>query len=340
MEGALTLLDAAMKADSTGKTADIVNMLAATNEILDDALWIEANSKTAHKTTILTGLPEATWTRLYRGPQPTKSTRVGITDTCGRLEVENMVERELLKLADNPGEYRIQEAFASMEAMSQKMASHLFYGSEAETPESFNGLAIRYNDLSAPSGSNVVDAGGTGTDNTSIWLVTWGIQSVHMIYPQNTMAGIEHIPLEDQRVSDGHGGTYLAAVDRFVWRPGLSVRDWRRVVRIANIDVSDLGTGSAADLINLMVDAVYKLPTTGGRATGTTKTDDPTIQGLMGKPVFYANNTVLAALDKQARSANNVYLTVREVDGAPMTSFRGIPIRRCDAILDTEARVT
>jgi len=340
MLGAQTLLDAAAKADPGGKTVDIVNMMTMTNEILLDALWVEANNKTSHRTTVLTGLPNASWTRLYTGPQPSKSTRVAITDTAGRLEVENMVERELLKLADNPAEFRITEASAATEAMSQEMATQLFYGAEADHPEIFNGLSIRYNDLSAPSGRNIIDAGGTGTDNTSIWLITWGAGTTHLFYPQNTQAGIEHVPLEDQRVSDGSGGTYLAAVDRFIWRCGLSVRDWRRNARIANIDVSNLGGAGAANLIDLMIDACYKLPTTNGRITGTQVTDDPNIQGLMGQPVFYANSTVLAALDKQARSANNVYLTVREVDGRPMTMFRGIPIRRCDALLDTEAQVT
>ena len=45
------------------------------------------------------------------------------------------------------------------------------------------------------------------------------------------------------------------------WECGLTVRDWRYVVRICNIDVTNLIAGSGANLINLLVRALWRLPT-------------------------------------------------------------------------------
>jgi hypothetical protein len=61
----------------------------------------------------------------------------------------------------------------------------------------------------------------------------------------------------------------------------------------------------------------------------------------LGKPVFYANRTILEMLDVQ--QTDNVEagggITFENVDGKRVASFRGIPIRTVDALLETEALV-
>jgi hypothetical protein len=59
----------------------------------------------------------------------------------------------------------------------------------------------------------------------------------------------------------------------------------------------------------------------------------------MGRTVIYANRVVRTYLDLQAMNKTNVLLRIEEFDGVPITTFRGIPVRTCDAILNNEARV-
>ena len=60
---------------------------------------------------------------------------------------------------------------------------------------------------------------------------------------------------------------------------------------------------------------------------------------VMGRAAFYCDRTVLEYLDLQASNKTNVLLQQQQWDGMPVTTYRGIPFRCCDALLDTEARV-
>jgi hypothetical protein len=322
---AVTLQDVARRLDANGKIDKIVEMLTETNEILQDMLWVEGNLPTGHKTTIRTGLPSATWRKLNYGVPRGKSTTAQITDTCGMLETYAEVDKALADLNGNTAEFRLSEDRAFIEGMNQQMAATIFYGDTAKNPERFMGLAARYNDLSADSGKNIVNAGGSGNDNTSIWLVCWGDNTAHGIYPKGSKAGIQHKDLGEVTLEDGAGGLYQGYRTHYKWDCGLTVRDWRFISRIANIDVSDLAGTSCtdpADLIDLMIDAYYKIPNMN-----------------MGKPVFYCNRTILAYLHKQARSAKNVNLYLDNVEGKPIVKFLGIPVRQCDQIKNDETKV-
>lgn len=322
--GDLTLLDWAKRLDPDGKTASIVEMLAQTNAILEDMSWLEGNLPTGHRTTVRTGLPSATWRKLNAGVPRGKSRTAQIDEATGMLEVYSEVDVDLAKLNGNTAAFRFSESTAFIEGMSQQMAETLFYGNNIGGAE-FVGLAPRYNTAvaaDAPSAQNVVHAGGAGADNASIWLCVWGPQTVHGIFPKGSMAGLQHRDLGEDTVQDADGNQFQAYRDHYQWKAGIALKDWRYVVRIANIDVSDLNTGSAADLIQLMIKALHRVPNL--RA---------------GRPCFYANRTISQYLDIQALNKTNVQLAMREFDGHFITSFRGVPIKTVDRLLDSEALV-
>ena len=256
--GAVTYLDAAKRFDPDGKVADIINILSQTNDMLKGMLVVEGNLPTGHQTTIRTGLPQATWRLLNQGVAPTKSTTAQITDTCGMLETYSDIDVDLAKLNGNTAEFRLSEDMAFLEGMNQQMASAYFYSNDLATPSQIMGLAPRFstvNTAAAQSATNVIDAGGTGSTNTSIYVVVWGPNTVHGIYPKGSVAGLQHRDLGEQTrlVSVGNVGstTQLQVYStHYQWKTGLSVRDWRFVVRIANIDVTQLLTGNAPNLIN------------------------------------------------------------------------------------------
>src|SRR5215210_7343002 len=237
---ALTLADWAARMDDNFKTAMIIELLSQTNEILDDMLFVEGNLPTGHKTTVRTGLPTATWRLLNYGVPNGKSTTAQIIDTCGNLETYAVVDKDIADLNNNTASFRMSESMAFIEGMTQQVSSTLFYGNTAVNPERFLGLAPRYNTVSSASAQtavNVIDAGGTGTDNTSIWIITWGPNTAHGIFPQGKQTGLRHRDMGEWPVQDANGNTYQAYRDHFKWEIGLTVRDWRYIVRIVNIDV-------------------------------------------------------------------------------------------------------
>ncbi len=325
-----TLADVAKATDPDGKIATIVEILNETNEILEDMVWVEGNLPTGHRTTIRAGLPTPTWRKLYGGVQPTKSTNVQVTDTTGMLEAYAEIDKALADLNGNSAAFRMTEDKSHIEGMSQEFAATLMYGNEGTAPEEFTGFAPRFNDNSGPANAdNIILGGGSGSDNNSIWLISWGANTVHGIYPKGSKAGLQfndkgQVTIED---SDGsNGGRYEAYRSHYRWDCGLSVRDWRYVVRICNIDQSALTgdkTGSSADITDLMAQAIELLP-----------------NASSGRPAFYMNRALRSTLRRQIANTTNVQLSMDQVGGKHVMSFDGIPVRRCDMLTSTEATIS
>ncbi len=320
-----TLVDFAKRTDPDGKIDSIVEMLAETNEVLEDMSFQEGNLPTGHRSTIRSGLPASTWRKLNYGVQPSKSTTVQITDACGMLEAYAEVDKALADLNGNSAQFRLSEDAAFLEGMNQEMASTLFYGDSDTAPEEFMGLAPRFNSLSAENGGNIIAGGGSGSDNHSVWLVCWGPTTVHGIFPKGSKAGFNHSDLGEETLTDAAGGLFQGYRTHYKWDIGLTVRDWRYVVRIANIDNSALtadATGSSADLIDLMTQAIELVPNLN-----------------RGRPVFYCGRTIKSFLRRQVKNAA-LNLTMDEVAGKHIVAFDGIPVRRSDALLGTEATIS
>lgn len=324
----IDLIDIYKQQDGRGQFVPIIEMLMEMNPVLDDAIAVECNKGTTHLHTVRTGLPSVTWGKLYQGIPNSKGRTAQVEDTTGFVEGLSTIDQRLLDLSTNEGAVRLSEAQAYLESMSQEVATKLFYGNTASDPEEFMGFAPRFNDTTAPNGNQIIDAGGVGADNTSIWFVTWGDNQCSLLYPKGTSAGVNREDMGKQRVTDGSGNAYYAKEEKFTWHIGLAVKDWRYVARIANIDVSLMQAGSVA-LYDFMRKAYYKLQNR--RVAG-------------GKIAIYCNRDVLEALDALAVNAgasdNFVRLKPMEIEGKEVMTYRGIPIRETDAIINTEAVVS
>ena len=326
-----TLLDHAKALDPDGSIAAVVEILNQTNEMLADATFVEGNLPTGHRTTIRTGLPAPTWRKLYGGVQPTKSTREQITDTCGMLEAYAEVDKALADLNGNTNEFRLSEARAHLEGISQELQQTLIYGDTTVHPERFDGLEMRYNALTGAANSdNVIDGGSEAgqADNRSIWLVVWGPDTCHGIIPKGSTAGIQvndkgQVTIEN---ADGNGGRMEGYRTHFRLDAGLCVKDWRYVVRICNIDKSTLtaDASSGAILPNLMFEAMEIVPSL-----------------TMGRPVFYMSRDVRTIFRQQlAALTKTSTLSYENVGGIKSMMFNEIPIRRVDKLAVDETRLT
>jgi hypothetical protein len=325
-----TLLDLAKATDPDGGIADIVEILAETNEVLDDMTWVQGNLTTGNRTSIRSGLPTPTWRKMYGGVQPDKGTQVQVDDTTGMLEAYAEVDKALADLSNNTAAFRMVEERAHLEGLNQEIVDTLFYGNEDSEPEAFTGFAPRFNSTTAANGENIIVGGGSGSDNASIWLIVWSPQTCFGIIPKGSVAGLQRTDLGEVTIEDASDGSNSGRMQayrtHYRWDAGLTVRDWRYVVRIANIDKSALlkDAASGADLPDLMFQAMTQVPNLS-----------------LGRAAFYMSRNTMSFVRRQATNATSgSTLTIENVGGKMLTMFSGIPLRRCDSLSADEATVS
>jgi hypothetical protein len=332
----LTLADWAKRQDPDGRIPIVAELLSQSNEILEDCVFKEGNLPTGDRVVIRTGLPQVYWRALNQGIPNSKSTTAQVDEACGILEARSEVDKDLAMLNGNTAQFRLSEDTAFLEAMNQTQASTLFYGNPATDAKQFLGLAPRYSSTTAGNGQNVLSCGGTGgAVQTSVYLVVWGDQTVYCPFPKGSKAGLIHEDLGEQTVYNSDGTRLQAYATRYQWKNGLVVKDWRYVVRVCNINATDLlaQSGSQAPtaataLIKMMTRALYRVPNM-----------------AMGRACFYMNRTVHSGLSVAALDKSQYVLKVNEglsQFGMPYSwlSFLGVPLRRVDSILNTEAVVS
>lgn len=319
-----TLLEVSKQFSADGKPLPIAELLSETNPILDDIPFFEANSTNGHRISVRAGYPDAAWRKLNAGVSPSKSAYADVTESMGMLSSLGVCDKKLAELSPNVAQFRLNENKGHMEAMNQGFAQTLIYGDTDVSPEQFLGLAPRFDSLSADNAAQIIDAGGTGTDLASIWLIGWGESSAFGIYPKGSQAGLVHKDMGENLIDDGTGKQYPALRDWFEWDGGIAVKDWRNIVRIANIDTAALtkDANAGADLIDLIVQGIEQI---NARES----------VNLVG----YAPREIRAFLRRQITNKANVWLSMDEVAGRKVVSFDGMPFRRVDKLLTTESRV-
>ena len=332
--GVRTLADIAKGWDPNGSLAKVVELLDVSNQVLQDEPWMEGNLPNGHRYTSRTSLPTISWRILNAGITPGKSTKAQAQETTGLMEAWSEVDVKVAALNGNLAAERLSEATAFLQAMNQEQASVLWYGNAGVNPEKYTGFSPRYASIAGANGQNIIDGGGTATSNMSIWLIGWGENSVTGIYPKGSTAGLQHNDFGAQTIlTDSSGGIGTGRMrvyqEQFTWECGLVVKDWRYVVRICNIDATKLvAENTPTDLTNKMMRACARLGVNGnGQDTS--------------RAVFYMNRTAFEMLGIQRRNdvRTGGQLSYDVVDGKWTPSFMGIPIRRSDALLNTEARV-
>lgn len=334
-DGWPTLMELTKQLQPDGTLADVAGLLNETNEILDDMPFYEANETTSHTHTIDSSLPTATWRKLNYGILPTKGTTAQVSDTIGLLEKRSEVDVVLARMSRDISKFRLNEDRRAIEGINQQLADTLFYGDTSVYPERFLGLEPRYDALGVPAGKptanylgmdHVLSAGGsTSSVQSSIWLVGWGENTVFGIYPKGSTAGLENNDLGEIDTYDSGGRVMRAYATHYRIQHGLAVKDWRYIVRVANVEVSAIiDEGAINTLVDTMIDATNAIPSLG-----------------MCRPCFYMNRAVRSRLQKAAFRKSNMALSIDDVYGVQgQLNISGIPLKQSDAIVLTEAVVS
>ena len=343
----LTLADWAKRRDPDGSSAAVANLLSQQNDILENMTFMEANDATSHTVSVATGLPAVYWRSFNEGIMPSKGSTAQVKEDMGMLQTFSEVDSDLAELQNDLKVFRLGESRLRLSAMNNEMATSVFYSNSAVSTSKFMGLSARFSDSSALNGENIIKASGAETANqqTSLWIVGWGDETVFGTFPKGSKAGLVQEDLGKGIVDtfDTNGvytGKMMAYQDHFKWSMGLCVRDWRYVARVCNIDVPELSglTGaqlpgsnaaisSYANLLHTVSDATYRIQDLG-----------------MCNPAIYCNRSVHSALNRIGLETHSSAITYEKgvsQFGTPKNFMKinGIPIYRNDAIVNTEAVV-
>jgi hypothetical protein len=317
----LTLIELAHRIEPRGALATIAEVLTEENEILADAPWVEANDTFSNKSVRRLSQPAGSARKLNEGVSREASRTIEVIDTIMMLESYSETDKKLVEASPNPKAFRMGEARAFIEGMSQTLADKLMYGNANTTPEDLHGLAPRMASLATTT--NVLNAGGSGSDLTSVFVVQWGVNSAFFVYPKGApKLGISHTDLGEVTAEDANGAFFQAYRDHFRVEAGLCVKDDRCIGRIANIEST--GTSNLFDEDDL-IRLLNRMPRSGKGAA------------------IYVNDTVMTQMEIQLKDKNNVYYTPGKGEGlagTPMLYFRGNPVRKVDAITITETALT
>jgi hypothetical protein len=319
----MTLLDFAKRTDSKGGIQHIAELLTDKKALLGDLSFKEANQATSELVTVRTSLPEASFVMHGQGGTPVSSSTAQNTFPCKMVEIWGENPASVLTKGGNLAANRLSESTPLIESINQKVEDTLFYGNASTDEKKFSGLATYYNSLSGENSRNVLNGEATGSDNTSIYLVSHGTQGVYGAFPAGSTAGIKHTDYK-KRISNQPDGTLLEVyTEHLQFEMAFVLKDWRYAVRICNLDVSALRAGSGADLPELMIKATHRIETTKNAC-------------------FYVNRAVAEQLDIQARAdvISGGGLTYQTIDGMPVPFFRGIPVKTVDAIIESESLVS
>lgn len=306
----------------------VVEILSKSTPLIADMAFREGNQTDGHKFKVRAGLPGVTWRALNEGVVPTRSSQKHVRETFAMLEALSEVDKKYIDMEDDQALARLEESEAFIEAMGQEFAASVWYGDTGFEPKGIMGLSKRYSNLTGPANEHIIDCGGTGNNNASVWLVVHSTKDFFGVVPKNGKIGLQHkasgvIDLIDP----DNGGTYEGYRDRFQWDVGVCLRDYRQIVRACNIDVTKLptfGTASdqAADLllvVNEMTNRVFNLNS--------------------GRAVIYMNRTLKRAWEHQLLKNHYIEKSIDQATGVITTSYKGIPIHKDDSLLDTEERV-
>lgn len=300
---------------------DVANVLDEVNPFVQDAPLQEAIDITSHVIARTTSLPSATFIKVGNGWDAGLGTYNQSRESMAMIRARYQCPEEVMNLQPQPEKYRSQRERDQIEGMSQVFANQLIGGSVITTPERFNGLKIRYGTLGTDRTSYVISNGGSSSGTmTSMWFVQWSPSKCYLIYPR----GSKNVGLnkrdEGRVFTTGDNSSNLwAYVSEFAWDVGLCVEDTRSIKRLANIDTT------LTDTYTIDEDKIIQI-----------------INNFRGNEqiYIYCNETVYTQLDILAKDKTNVQYLPDSPWGKNILSFRGVPVKVCDAIGDDDATVS
>lgn len=295
---------------------EIIDNLSKTSkfEIIQDIPWREADEAFSNTTVRCAYEPSGSVAILNAGTTPDKGQTTQVRDVVSIFESRALNDVRVINALPNPKQGRNDEVQMHIRGVTKTMISKLFYGNNLTDPSEFTGIANRMDALAASN--NVLNAGGTGSTCTSVYVVDWSPVTCHCVHARNSVPGVKHDNLGQVTVASS-GSRYEAYEDKITVSVGIAVKNERSIGRLANIadPYSDFDPDDLVKLKNRM-------------------TRGPGMR-------IYVNTEMMSAMEIAEREKTNTNFT--KVDGlAPGFTylFDGIPIRCVDQITSAESAIS
>ncbi len=325
-----------LKLVHNGQYEPMARVLTEQNPFLFDLAMIPANGILSNEGSRETSLPTPQIIKVGAGHVSSTVRWDKYKENISIFVDRADIPKHVLDLQPDKTAFRGDVEDRHLEGFGQGVTNHFFYGTSVATPEKFDGLDVRYNvpdasdptnPASASSDYAVFDAGGSGDDTMSMWLIQHGLDKIHAITPANDpMMGIQKN--DSGLVYQATDVAYVAADTRkerqtwrteFEWKIGLNIVDIRSVARVRNIEskVSNLDAG----FLQLVWQA-----------------EQETFRGQ--QQIFaYIPKRLMTFLKILAEAKQNVVYDTNNIYGIPLFRIGNILLRPSDALRINETAV-
>ena len=318
----LTSLEIAKRSGFNPDSRRIVEELAAYDELMIDAPFIEANEGTVHSTLVRTALPHGEHRGYNQGVGKAASQTATKKDVISNIEIYSEADAQMIDESAHPTEIMQGEQAAFIEGLAQDISYDMMYGNHENDERETNGFATRLSSLNATGLTNrVVGLGGTGNNLTSIYLIKWARDKARIIYPRGSKnLGINYKYLGEQTVKDSDGKEYQAYRSHYRVSRGLSIGHGASVIRLCNIDLTASNIGEK--IAEYVIKNLPKL----ARGAGTIS--------------LACNAEVKGILQWAANQKSNVIYPADDPWGNKIYKIGDARIRETPSILLTESALT
>lgn len=294
----------------------IIEEMTVTNQLLIDAPFVEANDGTVHTHLVRTSVPHAMFRAYNEGVSTVASTTKTVKDSICEIAAYSQVDVRMLENSGHKDEVLMSECSGIIQGMGEQQAEAMIYGSLASNVKSMDGFAIR---RPKTDGILCLDAEGTGSETTSVYMVKWGRNFASCIYPRGSQGlGVKREDRGIQDVQDANGNKFPAYVNYFTASFGLSIGHEKSFLRIANIPKTIDGT----TLIKTILKAKSHLAPGDGNIS------------------ILCNSEIMSLMDLATVDKSNVVYTATDPWGNEINKIRDMRIRQCDSILFTETAIS
>jgi hypothetical protein len=320
IQNQLTMLELAKNIAPNGQLHKVAAILERTYRIWDDIPWFQANDIFSHVSAQEYSEPEGELRTFNDGVGNVSVETQEVRDILSMMEAYSDSDKAMVDAAPNPQAFRNGRAARILRGIGKSWIELLFYGNNGTNSKSFNGLAVRLNSLAASA--NVIGAGGTGNDLTSIYVARWGEGAAWCAYPRGSSLGLEHRDLGEITAVTASGKKFQAYRDWFKIYGGLVVEDPKAIGRLANIETS--GTTNTFDE-DLLIQLLNQM----------SPDEDFSSMGI------YCNSTIKTQMEIRLKDKTNVNYTMDQgLAPGGVLKFKGIPVRLCECILNTEDAIS
>ena len=322
------------KRTNNNQVLTVHEALSRVDDFLEDMILTKANQVSAYVHTRRTSQPSGSWRKIGTGANTESSHTKQIVENIGTLESWSETdELTIKKMLGDRQAFLNTEFISFVEGMGQTISTAFVTSDTQVNPEQFDGMQIRLNSL----GTQVKGAGGSGGDTTSVYGIHWGPQAVTAIYEPDLAnpAGNVPVAMDNKGLQTVEDGSSTTPTRRDVFQAkfqasmGLAIHDDRDIFRLTNIENDTAGANIVEP--DLLIQLMRQ-----GRKGGQS------VPGGEAAPqwILYMHQSVLIQLDILAMDKSNVlYSPDGMLWGAPVTSFRGAPLRQLDAIGTAETAV-